>query len=127
MYASRVETRHIDPYTDQNTGIKYPGDPEGVKLPTYVIRANVNQVSLTFGQLAFRSAILIFTQKYDPDTGKYVQWLVAQAPYCYGADCYVEWLTRDKSDAAHAFWWGSTYDSQKRSLVSAAGFPSGPA
>jgi hypothetical protein len=108
QYASRMETRTLD----------------GTTGPTYVVRANVNEHNLTYGPIAFRRAILIFTHRWDPDTGKYVMYLVAQAPFCYAADCYVEWLTRDRSEAAHAFWWGATIDKDNHALVARAGFPS---
>jgi hypothetical protein len=108
QYASRMETRTLD----------------GVTGPTYVIRANVNERSITFGALSWRRAILIFTERYDPDTKTYVTYLVAQAPYCYGGDCYVEWLTRNAAEAAHAFWWGATLDNKNHVLVARAGFPS---
>lgn len=108
QYASRMETRTL----------------AGVTGPTYVIRANINERSLTFGNLSWRRAILIFTERYDPDTGTYVQYLVAQAPYCYQGDCYVEWLTRNAAGAAHAFWWGATLDNKNHILIAKAGFPS---
>lgn len=108
QYASRMEIRTLD----------------GVTGPTYVIRANVNERSLTFGTLSWRRAILIFTERYDPDTKTYVRYLVAQAPYCYQGDCYVEWLTRNAAEAAHAFWWGATIDKNNHALVGRAGFPS---
>lgn len=110
QYASRVEKRTIG--------------QETVPQPTYVIRANVSERSLTYDPLAFRRAILIFTHRWDPDTGKYVRYLVAQAPFCYAADCYVEWLTRDRSEAALAIWWGATIDKDNHALVARAGFPS---
>lgn len=108
QYASRVETRTLD----------------GVTGPTFVVRANVNEHSLTFGSIAFRRAILIFTHRYDPDTERYVPYLVAQAPFCYQADCYVEWLTRNASEARLAFWWGATIDEHNQVRVARAGFPS---
>jgi hypothetical protein len=97
---------------------------DGVTGPTYVIRANVNERSITYQPLAWRRAILIFTERYDPDTGTYVTYLVAQAPFCYGGDCYVEWLTRNAAEAAHAFWWGASFDNKNHILIARAGFPS---
>jgi hypothetical protein len=108
QYASRMETRTLN----------------GTTGPTYVIRANVNERNLTFGSLSWRRAILIFTERYDPDTRTYVTYLVAQAPFCWQGDCYVEWLTRNASEAAHAFWWGATLDNHNHVLIARAGFPS---
>lgn len=94
------------------------------KREAYVIRANVNERSLTFGTLSWRRAILIFTHRWDPDTKTYVQTLVAQAPYCYQGDCYVEWVTTSWSEAALAYYWGATLDNHNHALVAKAGFPS---
>jgi len=95
------------------------------KTHEYVIRANVSEISLTFGKISARRAIMIFTHRYDPDAKKYVQYLVAQAPFCWQADCYVEWRTTNASEAQLAFWWGSTYNDKNQSVISKAGFPSG--
>jgi hypothetical protein len=108
----------------------------------YIIRANISEVSLTFGKIADRRAVLIFTMTQDPDTKKWVPILDVQvpsaalppgvpqlragtpSPWCWQADCYAEFHTKDPNVAALSFFWVATLDKANHVLFSAAGWPS---
>lgn len=92
--------------------------------PQGVIRANTDDSTPTFGTSAFRRAILIFHLVRDPDTGKYVPYLVAQAPWCIAvSNCYVEWHTDDPQAMSLTLWWGATFDNNNHVLVARVGYP----
>jgi hypothetical protein len=93
--------------------------------PHGVIRANTDDSTPTFGQSAFRRAILIFHLVRDPDTGIWVPYLVAQAPWCIAiSNCYVEWHTDDPLAMQLTIWWGATFDNNNHVLVARVGYPS---
>jgi hypothetical protein len=93
--------------------------------PQGVIRANTDDSTPTFGHSAFRRAILIFHLVHDPDTGRWVPYLVAQAPWCVAvSNCYVEWHTDDPLAMQLTLWWGATFDNNNHVLVARVGYPS---
>lgn len=111
------------------------------KSGDYIIRANISELSLTFGKIADRRAVLIFTMTQDPDTKKWVPILDVQtpdppklggpngragtpSPWCYQADCYAEFHTKDRSIAALTFFWVASLDKNNHVLFAAAGWPS---
>lgn len=104
------------------------------KSGDYIVRANISEVSLTFGKIADRRAVLIFTMTQDPDTKKWVPILDNQdprnglagtpSPWCWQADCYSEFHTKDPSAAAVTFFWVATLDKANHALFTAAGWPS---
>lgn len=77
------------------------------------------------GEPAFRRAILIFRLVKDPATGKYVPYLVAQAPWCFAlSNCYVEWKTSDPFALSTTLWWGATLDNHNHIEKAMVGYPS---
>jgi hypothetical protein len=91
----------------------------------WTIRANVDDSTPVTGQVAYRRAILIFHLTRDPDTGRYVPYLVAQAPWCIAvSNCIVTWHTDDPFAMSMTLWWGATFDNHNRILVARVGYPS---
>lgn len=104
------------------------------KSGDYIIRANISEVSLTFGHISDRRAVLLFTMTQDPDTKKWIPILDVQdprngqagtpSPWCWQADCYSEFHTKDPNVAALTFFWVATLDAHNHMLFTAAGWPS---
>lgn len=91
----------------------------------WTIRANTDDTHPLTGQVAFRRAILIFHLTRDPDTGRYVPYLVAQAPWCIAvSNCVVTWHTGDPQALSLTLWWGATLDNANHVLQAAVGYPS---
>jgi hypothetical protein len=101
---------------------EYASTPDGTG---WTIRANTDDATPVTGQVAFRRAILIFHLTRDPATGRYVPYLVAQAPWCIAiSNCVVTWHTTDPNALSLTLWWGATLDAGNHVLQSAAGYPS---
>lgn len=112
------------------------------KSGDYIIRANISELSLTFGHISDRRAVLLFTMTQDPDTKKWVPILDVQvpnpalppghpdlragtpSPWCYQADCYAEFHTKDRNAAALTFFWVASLDKNNHVLFATAGWPS---
>lgn len=91
----------------------------------WTIRANTDDSDQVTGEPAFRRAILIFHLLRDPATGKYVPYLVAQAPWCFAiSNCYVEWKTSDPFALSDTLWWGATLDNNNHIEKAMVGYPS---
>jgi hypothetical protein len=91
----------------------------------WTIRANTDDTHPLTGQVAYRRAILIFHLVRDPDSGRWVPYLVAQAPWCVAiSNCYVEWHTTDPFALSDTLWWGATLDNRNHVLQAMVGYPS---